>query len=235
MKRNNYFLILLTLFSAIILMINPPAVYASGSQDSSKTSVTSDTPGLSVPTVKLVFFEGDVEINGKGAELGDEFKNKITVRTGENSYCDLVFAEKNAIRITQNSFASLDFTSPLLQVDMQRGNITAVLRKLASLDGQDRFRIKTPSAVAGVRGTSLCVWTDGTETYICTCNGTVHSVDFSGTFSFTTTAAHHSAKRFIKQGNSILVQDAGLEKHTDESVQAVANIIGEVIDWDHVK
>jgi len=175
--------------------------------------------------------EGDVSIDGKAAQIGTELAVKASIRTGPASYCDIVFDGKNAVRITQNTQAALDFGASPIDVQLEKGGATSVLRKLAAASGSDSFRVRTPSAVAGVRGTSFCVWSDGKETYICACNGTVRTVDAKGGNEFILAAEHHTAKVYTPAGESYSAQAAGMLHHTDESVESVAARIGEKIDW----
>jgi len=57
------------------------------------------------------FFEGDVKIDGTVPEIGQELGAKALVETGTGASCEVIFDEKNAIRISQNAIASLDFSA----------------------------------------------------------------------------------------------------------------------------
>jgi len=179
----------------------------------------------------VVYLEGEVEIDGKEAEIGMVLGERPLVRTGPASSCEIVFAGKNAVRVSQNAVATLDFSKAVVAIDLEKGGVTGVLRKLATVAGEDSFRVRTEGAVAGVRGTSLCVWADASSTYICACNGSVHTEDAKGNQEFTLEASHHLAKLYAKNGDSISVEAAGMLHHTDESVESLARRIGESIDW----
>lgn len=179
----------------------------------------------------VVYLEGDVQVNGVPVEIGDILSDVFTVRTGPASSCDLVFQDKNAVRIGQNAVATLDLSKTVLELDLQKGGATSVLRKLEKLAGGDSFRVRTPGASAGVRGTSFCVWVDDESTYICACNGEVRTIDASGGNEYDLLAAHHKAKLYVKEGAEYRTQDAGLLHHDDESVESLAARIGETIDW----
>jgi hypothetical protein len=180
---------------------------------------------------EVVYLEGSVQIDGKEAEIGQQLRSIVTVVTGPASSCELTFAGKNAVRVAQNARATIDFSKAVVDIDLAAGGVTSVLRKLQTVAGNDAFRIRTQTAVAGVRGTSFCVWTDDTSTYVCSCNGTVHTEDAAGGNAFSTTAAHHSARFYRRTGAGISVEDAGILFHTDESVSDLAARIGEKIDW----
>jgi len=139
---------------------------------------------------KVVFFEGDVKIDGTVPEIGQELGAKALVETGTGASCEVIFDEKNAIRISQNAIASLDFSGIVKEVNLKKGGLTSVLRKLDRIAGSDSFRVYTATAVAGVRGTSFCVWVDDSSTYVCACNGTVKTIDAKGSNEQVLSAAH---------------------------------------------
>ncbi len=180
---------------------------------------------------EVVYLEGSVQIDGREAEIGQKLRSIVTVVTGPAASCEFTFAGKNAVRVTQNARATIDFSKAVVDIDLAQGGVTSVLRKLQTVAGNDSFRIRTQTAVAGVRGTSFCVWADDANAYICSCNGTVHTEDAAGGNAFATTAAHHSARFYRRTGAGITVEDAGILFHTDESVSGLAARIGEKIDW----
>jgi hypothetical protein len=182
----------------------------------------------------VVFFQGEVRVNGSAADLGMEVGPAIRVETGSASFCEIVFDEKNAIRVTQNTDASLDLSGVQKKVDLKRGGVTSVLRKLRKAAFKDSYAIVTSTAVAAVRGTSFCVWADSETTYVCACNGSVRTVDAKGGNSKTLTAAHHAARIYARKGSSIEISPAGLERHTDADIESLAARIGETIDWGKV-
>jgi len=85
-----------------------------------------------------------------------------------------------------------------------------------------------------VRGTSFCVWCDDASTYVCACNGSVSTIDASGSNELSLVAAHHTARVYSKKGGKTLVATAGIEHHSDASVESLAARIGEKIDWTRV-
>jgi hypothetical protein len=179
----------------------------------------------------VVFFEGDVRINGQPTDIGALVGARALVETGPASNCEIVFDRKNAVRVSQNAVATLDFTGPIKQVYLKKGGLTSVLRKLVRVAGSDSFRVTTPTVVAGVRGTSFCVWADDSTAYVCACNGTVRTIDAKGSNEQVLSAAHHLAREYSKKGDSIGISPAGIEHHTDASVESLAARIGERLDW----
>lgn len=183
----------------------------------------------------VVFLEGEVTIDGAAAEIGAQLGPIARIETGIASSCEIVFDKRNAIRVGQNSVAILDFSGILKEVTLKKGGLTSVLRNLGKASGKDAFRVVTDTAVAGVRGTSFCVWADAGSSYVCACNGTVRTIDAKGGQEQVLSAAHHSARSYTREGGGIALAQAGLEHHSDASVESLAARIGEKIDWSRIE
>lgn len=181
--------------------------------------------------VELVFFEGEVLIDGKAPELGDRLGLGFSVRTGPGARCDIVFDGGNALSVGQNAFISFDFSQLTAVVDIERGGLGSVLRKLDKIAETDSFRIQTRSSIAGVRGTSFCVWVGPDSTYVCACNGRVRTIDALGNNEEILEAAHHEARLYKRAGAEISAEAAGMLHHDDALVQSIADRIGYRIDW----
>jgi len=185
-------------------------------------------------SIEVVYIQGEVQINGAAPELGDKPGLTFSIRTGADARCDLVFNNGNAISVGQNAIAALDFASPTAQVNLERGSLSSVMKKLETLVNKDSFVVQTETAVAGVRGTSFCVWTNEESSYICACNGIVRTIDNAGGNEQLIEAAHHSARMYTRSGSAITMETAGMQFHTDELLQSVASRIGYTIDWEHI-
>jgi ferric-dicitrate binding protein FerR (iron transport regulator) len=181
--------------------------------------------------IEVVFYEGEVLINGQEPEIGDRLGTSFVVQTGKGSRCDIVFNSGNALSVGQNALVDFDFGSQVASVRVDRGGLSSVLKKLSQVTGTDAFTVQTATAVAGVRGTSFCVWVDESSSYICACNGVVHIQDSTGGNGELLEAAHHTARYFSKSGESTKKETAGMRHHTDDLLQSVASRIGYVIDW----
>jgi ferric-dicitrate binding protein FerR (iron transport regulator) len=106
-----------------------------------------------------------------------------------------------------------------------------VLRKLEKLADRASFDITTKETIASVRGTSFCVWADSTSTYVCACNGAVHTVDSVGGNPLDLASAHHLARIYSVKDGTVTVAEGTLLHHDDASVQSAASRIGYTIDW----
>lgn len=181
--------------------------------------------------IELVFLEGEVLINGQKPEIGDLLDTNFIIQTGRGARCDIVFNSGNALSVGQNALAHFDFTSQVASVRLDRGGLSSVVKKLPRIAGTDAFSVQTATAVAGVRGTSFCVWVDEASSYICACNGVLSVADSAGGNTERIEAAHHSARYFSRSGGIIRKETAGLRHHSDELLQSVASRIAYSIDW----
>lgn len=194
------------------------------------------TLGAALPpsgTGQIVYLDGQVTVNGKPAVEGALLKGPVTLKTGANSTLEVVFDGRNVFRLGPTTVARIDFAQAQKQVNVDRGSFSAVLKQLAVATGADAsFTLRTPTANAGVRGTSFHVMVDDASTYFCACNGQVGLDDGVAKDAEVLTNAHHGARIFTKDaGGNVVVTVAGLQGHTDEGMQKLADRISEKIDW----
>jgi len=183
----------------------------------------------------IVYVEGDVTVNGRPASVGDQVLPGATIKTEPDAVCEVVFNRKNIVHITGNTVLTFDAQVLSRGATLQRGAIGMVLRNLGpfgNAPGELRFRIKTSTTVAGVRGTCFFVKVeDDNNTFVCCCNGSLHLEGASGEFTQNIAGSHHREVRVTRSGTGTSVSAAPLLYHTDADVEAVAARIGETIDW----
>lgn len=108
----------------------------------------------------VVFSVGDVITNGKKAKQGDIVNAGEKVVTGKKSSCEIQIREHDAevlIQLKQNSEFSLDLTTSTGEV---KGNISigsALFKVGKPLKKGESVRVKSPTFVAGVRGTEFAI------------------------------------------------------------------------------
>jgi len=126
---------------------------------------------------KVQFVLGDVKITGasgeKTAAQGDQLKTSDVIITGNKSVADLVFGNSGVLRINENSKVTItsiaDKTSNNTVMEMDKGKVFLTLSKLRGTG----FKVKTPTAVASVRGTSFTVLSDSKGAKLSVVKGTV--------------------------------------------------------------
>jgi hypothetical protein len=180
--------------------------------------------------------EGSVTLNGSAASIGDEVKAGATIQTGKDGVCEVVFNARNVVHLMGGTVLTFDPSVLSRGATLRKGAIGMVLRNLAPpAAGELRFSVKTPTTVAGVRGTCFLVNVeDDAHTYICCCNGAIHLEGAGGEFSQNIASSHHREIRVARSGDGLSVNAAPLLYHTDQDVEALAARIGEKIDWTRV-
>jgi hypothetical protein len=181
---------------------------------------------------RIVYVDGEVTANGRVVDTGDLLTGAQVIKTGKKSLVEVVFADRNVFRVGASSVVKIDFSQSRKTVSLDKGEFTSVLKKLAQLTGDSSFVLKTPTVNAGVRGTSFHVTTDGTNSYFCTCNGSVDLDDGTPADFVALTNAHHGARVYTRQSDgSVVVTKAGLIGHTDANLETLGRRIGVAIDW----
>ncbi|MCE3009001.1 MAG: FecR family protein [Proteobacteria bacterium] len=107
--------------------------------------------------------KGDVKItNGakiETAKVGSKVKAGDTVTSGPDSRAKIVMTDKNVLNISPDTKITIekytnDSQSKEVELNVQQGKVRATVEQ--KYDGEkSKFNIKTPSAVAGVRGTDF--------------------------------------------------------------------------------
>ncbi|MFW5688922.1 MAG: FecR family protein [Spirochaetota bacterium] len=181
---------------------------------------------------RVEFLQGDVRINGRAADFGQQVALGDWVQTGPRGSVEIVFERANVFRLGSNTVAVLNIGQSRQEVDLKHGSMAAVFERVRTLAGRGTFDIQTPTGVGGVRGTSFFLRVvDGDTTYVCTCNGTLELSPF-GRDSFLESAAQHSAYYFRRADDgSVAVERAGEEFHDSDSLNRLAERIDVTIPW----
>jgi hypothetical protein len=109
----------------------------------------------------ITFMIGDVKKNNVTVQIGDIIKEKDIIQTGTDSFCDIKIGD-SLIRVKQKTKVIL---SALIRqggldnttIDLDSGKMLCKPKKLLK---SETFFVKTPTAVAGVRGTQFIVEAD---------------------------------------------------------------------------
>jgi len=160
---------------------------------------------------------GDVRINGRPAQRGDEIRAGDTVTTGPGA--ELVFVvERDAFLVRQNSTVSFG-------ADVMRVVTGAILSVFAS--GRPR-RIETPTATIGIRGTGIYVESEPARTYVCTCYGEAElaSLDEPSAREVVRTKHHESPRYVMARGSPQMLMQAPVVNHTDAELTMLEGLVG---------
>lgn len=92
------------------------------------------------------------QTNWEDANVGMDLKTNDEIKTAKDSFVELKLDNvKNIIRIKDSSQVKITQTLKLVEMDLKKGDMLSLLKDLKSSD----FKVKTPTAVAGVRGTGF--------------------------------------------------------------------------------
>jgi len=170
---------------------------------------------------------GAATVNGKPAKVGQIIKSGDLIELKPRAVCD-VMLQKNLSIVRLKAGARLkikELSEKSAGLSLERGWMAGY-----AVRGRD-IRVHTPTAIASVRGTALCMKVvNPNNVYACTCNGKIH-YDFGKNGKATDSAAHHKAFHYVKAGGKITRKPGGMKFHGDEALNALAGKLGRKIDW----
>jgi maltose-binding protein MalE len=125
----------------------------------------------------VIYVSGGVQVSRDGAwidvEPGDTVGAGAILRTDADGSCELQFGDTVSVRVEPDTQFRCDSVAVGARASvggqLTAGAIIAKVKKLASSD----LQVRTPSAIAGVRGTEFMVRVSGTITTVTVRDGTV--------------------------------------------------------------
>jgi hypothetical protein len=183
---------------------------------------------VAVETVKLqpkVFFAlGDVKVNGQPAKIGQIINNGDIVETGNESYLEAKFGKQSAFRIREVSRVVFNIADHI-SLSVEKGKVLNILEK------KSRYEVRTPSAVAAVRGTIFFVSViDDNKTYFCACNGTIAIEDDQQKDLASLSSSHHKPNYCERDGDNLSMADAEMLDHDDLEIFGLMYRMGQTGD-----
>ena len=108
------------------------------------------------------YVEGEVVIVSGGeervADFGDRVFGSDRVMTGPDGTAIIRLDDQSQVKLRESTSVVIADTDGAREVELQSGGVFArVVRAASTVGGRDTFRIRTPSVVAGVRGTEFFV------------------------------------------------------------------------------
>lgn len=183
------------------------------------------------PAGAIAYLDGEVSVDRVPARIGQPITSGAVVQTGPASVCEITWGNRNIIQVQENTRVVLGTARFAPGLDLQRGSVAAILNKLDAVTGRNSFRIRTSSAVAGVRGTAFFVKVeDAGSTYVCACNGAVDVTRGLGRQA-ELASSEHMARRFARTGLTTRITEPGLLYHDNAAMDRLAQKIGYSIPW----
>lgn len=176
----------------------------------------------------IIDIEGDVAVNEKPAKIGDKIRYGDRVVTGKEASCIIKVSDDSIIQIKNDARMTFNISEVEKEsaISLLSGWFAAILKN-------KHVSIHTPTAVAGIRGTIVCIKVESdVSTYTCTCNGTIDYSARGDKAVQTITAVHHKARYFLKMNDGKIVSTPGhMRYHQDSDIEALAEKIGLSINW----
>jgi hypothetical protein len=183
---------------------------------------------------QISYMEGQVTIDNVAASIGDVVPLGATVRTDSASLCEIIFRERNILRLGADTAFVYNPANLQVGCELQKGDLTLVLKNLVTGAGSSHsFFVRTPSTAAGVRGTSFYMKVeDPHTTYVCICNGAISLDNGAGPSGMNIEAPHHLSFHLAENAGAVTVTPSPeLLYHTDQDMANLAAKIGVTIDW----
>jgi hypothetical protein len=183
------------------------------------------------------FVRGEVSINGRQVEKGEEIPEGSMVCTGSKAVVEIVYGGKNIMELRENSEAQMSFKDMHCDVDLSSGTLLAVMRKNQPAWGikGGTLKVKTPTAVADFTGRAIFVEIeDANSTYINPALGAAVLSDVNGQNTIETKAyMHEEAYRFTKGADGTLVRfkAKGGKGHTNTTFDSLASRVRAPLHW----
>ncbi len=221
---------MISTLSVLLLLFSLTLLHAGGGKEAA--SPAPDTLSDGPAEVTLTHMEGEVSVDGEEALFGQIVPSGSLIETGRGALCELQFGGGNIMHIEEETLVRIDIGTEQHSLDLKRGGMQAVFNRLTEISGGKEFRLSSPTAAAGIRGTVFYMRVeDASNTYLCTCYGTIDQGPADGSGSVPVTATHHKAFRYTWTGEDYLTESAGLLYHDDAAMEALARKIGADIDW----
>ena len=201
-------------------------LFSAGAAPAAFAQVFGRMPSKIPPGQSIFRISGDVQVNGKPANLKTPVGPGDSIQTGKDAEVVYVvgessFLQRGASLVTvQAEKAETLFVSSLRIV-------TGAL--LSAFPSRRPVRITTQTATIGIRGTGVYMESDPAQTYFCTCYGLAEISATNDKESTQTVAAkQHDRPLYILSGEKpgANIRDAPMKNHTDQELTLIETLVG---------
>lgn len=154
---------------------------------------------------------GALTADGKPARPGFPFRDGQALHL-DGGRAVLSFGEEGRVLLS----GPADLVVEERGASLSFGGLLSVLDRL-----RGPFSVRTPTAVAAVRGTNFFIEARGKDqTYLCLCSGKIE-VSGAGGFKKTIRASRHSPFLFTRGEKGVVQSAAHMENHTDAQIESL--------------
>jgi hypothetical protein len=180
------------------------------------------------PNQSIYRITGQASVNGKAASMDTRIEPGDTVETGKDSEIIFVVNGNHSMIMRADSHLVMESAKSSTGALLING-LRLLAGKLLSVSSHTPMKVRTATAVLGIRGTGFYVEADPALTYFCTCYGTTDITAIDDPQSNTTVKSkHHDRPLYIVkdagQGKKIL--NAPFIDHTDEELSLIETLVG---------
>ncbi|OGA21994.1 MAG: hypothetical protein A3H34_06990 [Betaproteobacteria bacterium RIFCSPLOWO2_02_FULL_67_19] len=190
-------------------------------------SVFGSRPAKLPPGQSIYRLTGTATVNGAAANLQTVVRPGDTVQTGKDS--EMVFAVGGqAMILRAESRLSLEGGGSAAAA-LLLSALRLVTGKLLSVSRSAQFRVHTPTATIGIRGTGFYAEADPEQTYFCTCYGVTEIAANNDPESRDAVSAkHHDKPLYIaaKAPAGRAIRAAPFINHTDQELMLIETLVG---------
>lgn len=124
-----------------------------------------------VPVAKIVKIKGTAFINTKKVEVGTEVSEGDEVRLSKlNEFVEIKYQNGHIMRLQGGILRITKLDPKNVEVSLLKGFLYNLVQKLSK---DEKYKVVTPKASFGVRGTKFYIQESKSESYLCVCEGTV--------------------------------------------------------------
>jgi hypothetical protein len=187
---------------------------------------------LGQSTARIQTLRGGVLVNGRRVDMGAVIRAGDYVSTLADGFV-LFAVGRDAFMLRGNGEMRFDPSpEPFLVTGLRliSGALGAVFGRRSAAS----VKIYAPNVTAGIRGTGCYLEARGTETYFCTCYGTIEMTSNVNTRErIVATTRHHDAPSLFYPAarNGSLIAPGTMETHRDAELLAVAKAAGQSPPW----
>ncbi len=171
-------------------------------------------PWIEPKEARVSFISGDFFINGIRAEVGASIVEGDTIQTGDQSEADIEIKDYAIFHMKENTVIEMNDIAAAHRVTVKKGWFLSIVRR------GNTFQVKTPTLLAGVRGTVLFVNVlSDDKVYLCDCNGKVDLIDTRTMSKLKSIVSeYHTAFSIERAGTGVQITRADLLYHHDGDI-----------------
>lgn len=168
--------------------------------------------------------KGEVSANGSPIFEGSKVFIHERLTTGPKSFVRLLLPDGVAMQVgPQSSIELKRDKDKVTSLQLIKGFVLSRIRSAVAPAEKDKFRVRTKSVSMGVRGTTFFAKAERKNTFLCTCEGTVHVNWREG--EETITSKHHDAPKFISDDKAQTEPAPMGADHSDDDAMALDKIL----------